>query len=69
MAPRGTPKAVVDRINADIAAVLAEPDIKEKFMAVGFTPWANTPEGVTKAIEDDSKLFGEVAKREKISLD
>ncbi len=43
LAPRGTPKAVVDRINADIAAVLAEPDIKEKFTAVGFTPWANTP--------------------------
>lgn len=34
-APRGTPKEVVARINAEINAVLAQPDIKEKLKEIG----------------------------------
>ena len=67
--PHGTPKPVVDRINADVTKALAEPDVRERMIAVGFTPWAATPAELAKALGEDSKLFGEIAKVENISLD
>jgi tripartite-type tricarboxylate transporter receptor subunit TctC len=67
--PHGTPKPVVDRINADVTKALAEPDIRERMTAVGFTPWAASPAELARALADDSKLFGEIAKVENISLD
>jgi tripartite-type tricarboxylate transporter receptor subunit TctC len=68
-APHGTPKPVVDRINADITKALAEPDVRERMIAVGFSPWSAPPAELTKALQDDTNLFGEVAKHENISLD
>ena len=68
-APRGTPKPVIDRINTDIARALAERDVNERMIAVGFSPWAAPPADLAKALEDDGKLFGEIAKTENISLD
>jgi tripartite-type tricarboxylate transporter receptor subunit TctC len=68
-APHGTPKAIVDQINADVATALAERDVAERMAAVGFTPWVDTPAALTETLKSDDKLFGDVAKREKISLD
>jgi tripartite-type tricarboxylate transporter receptor subunit TctC len=67
--PHGTPKPVVDRINVDVAKALAEPDVRERMTAVGFTPWPASPAELAKALENDSQLFGEIAKVENISLD
>lgn len=36
LAPRGTPKALVDRIGQDIAKVLAEAEVCERFAAFGY---------------------------------
>ena len=38
MAPAGTPKAIVDKINADVRKVVAEPDVAQKLLAVGMEP-------------------------------
>ncbi|KQQ86253.1 tripartite tricarboxylate transporter substrate binding protein [Aureimonas sp. Leaf324] len=65
----GTPQEIVDQINADVTEALAEADVKDRLISVGFTPWADKPAGLAKALEEDSKLFGDVAKRENISLD
>jgi len=37
-APKGTPKAIVDRINKEMAAALADPDVREKFLQQGAEP-------------------------------
>lgn len=42
-APKGLPKAVADKINADIAKALAEPDVREKFVSFGYEPFTPTP--------------------------
>src|SRR5678815_5181351 len=37
--PHGTPPVVVAKINQDVAKVLAEPDVKERFAGFGFEPY------------------------------
>jgi len=37
-APKGTPKAIVDRLNKEMAAALADPDVREKFLQQGAEP-------------------------------
>lgn len=68
-APRGTPRPIVDRINAEIAQVLSEPEIRERMNAVGFTPWAGSPEELARTVTHDQQVLGDVARRERISFD
>ena len=69
LAPNGVPPAVVSRINADLAKVLTEPDVREKFASFGFEPFASQPAEITALREADSKRYADIVKRAKISLD
>jgi len=42
-APRGTPQAIVTRLNAEVQHILAQPDVKAKFVALGTEPVGNSP--------------------------
>jgi tripartite-type tricarboxylate transporter receptor subunit TctC len=69
LVPHGTPKAIVERINADVARALAEPDVREKLAAVGFEPSAGAPSAVADTMGADSRRFAAIVKRANISLD
>jgi tripartite-type tricarboxylate transporter receptor subunit TctC len=43
-APAGTPRAVVNRINAEINRRLEQPQVRERFLALGVVPLTGTPE-------------------------
>jgi tripartite-type tricarboxylate transporter receptor subunit TctC len=43
-APRGTPRAIVEKLNADIAATLQVPVVKERLATLGFDFVPNTPD-------------------------
>ncbi len=58
--PAGTPKAVVQRLYSDIAKVLAQSDIKDRIVGLGFDIIASTPEQFAAQIKQ------EVAKWEKV---
>ena len=68
-APAGTPKAAIEKINADVSKVLEAPDVRDRLATFGFVPYIGAPSELTKAIERDSRRFGEIVKRAKISLD
>lgn len=68
-APTGTPKAAIEKINADVGKVLATAEVKERLATFGFEPYIGAPGELTKAMERDSRMFSEVVKRAKISLD
>ena len=44
VAPAGTPREVVQKLNAEVAKILAMPDVRERFMAQGVEPLGSTPE-------------------------
>jgi tripartite-type tricarboxylate transporter receptor subunit TctC len=66
LAPAGTPKAIVDQLNAEIVKVMALPDVKEKCAQLGFDPVANTPQEFAAYIKADVEKWGKVIKDAKI---
>jgi tripartite-type tricarboxylate transporter receptor subunit TctC len=68
-APHGTPKAIVNKINADVAKVLAEPEVKERLTTVGFESLIQTPDELQKMMSNDSTMWKGVVKEMNISLD
>lgn len=43
-APAGTPADIINRLNAEVRAVLAMPEVRERILATGNEPWWSTPE-------------------------
>ncbi len=43
-APAGTPRAIIDRLQRELKAVINLPEVKERMVAQGQTPVGNTPE-------------------------
>jgi len=63
LAPAATPRELVAKISADANKVLADPDVKQKTLALGAEPSGNTPAQFARFIRDDqakwSKLMRE----------
>jgi tripartite-type tricarboxylate transporter receptor subunit TctC len=52
-APAGTPKAIIDKLNGEIVAVVADPAFREKYIfARGLVPATGTPEDFAKTIKE-----------------
>jgi tripartite-type tricarboxylate transporter receptor subunit TctC len=68
-APRGTPRAIIERLNGEVTQVLADPDVRARLSTLGVLPWPATAEQVAQTMRDDQRVFGEIAQRERISLD
>jgi tripartite-type tricarboxylate transporter receptor subunit TctC len=61
-APAGTPPAVVSRLNAETLAVLAMPEVREKFAALGMEPLGSTPPEFGAFIRSEIRRLGEVVR-------
>lgn len=60
LAPAGTPKAIIDRLNAEIKKALDSPDMKSKLES--FEPWYMTPEQTQARIRSDYDKYGKLIK-------
>lgn len=69
LAPGGTPAAVVSRLAAETAAVMRQPDIKEKLAAVALEPWVNTPEEFLTLIRAETAKWGRVIRQSGAKLE
>lgn len=63
MAPAGTPKPVVDALNAAINKAVQSPDVIESFKRNGVTPQSDTPAGAASFIARESKLWSSIARQ------
>jgi len=57
LAPHGTPRPIVDRLNGLVRRALAEPDLVQRWTAQGAPPRATTPEGLAQAMARDNAFF------------
>ena len=62
LAPAGTPRSVVNRINKEVARVLELPDVKERLDLVGFYIEPAAPEEYDKILRRQIELLSKVAK-------
>jgi tripartite-type tricarboxylate transporter receptor subunit TctC len=60
MAPKGTPKAVVDKINADVHAVLKMPEVVKRLSTLGSLPSPNSPTEFDAIIKSDEKVYAQL---------
>jgi tripartite-type tricarboxylate transporter receptor subunit TctC len=67
--PAGTPKAIVDRLNAEIAKALPAADVKEKLAGMGASAVGNKPEAATAFLRSEVDKWGRVIKTANIKLD
>jgi tripartite-type tricarboxylate transporter receptor subunit TctC len=62
LAPAGTPRNVVQKLNADFAAVLSLPDVEERLRGLGIDKVASTPEQYRDVIRTDIERFTKIVK-------
>ncbi|RZL88993.1 MAG: tripartite tricarboxylate transporter substrate binding protein [Variovorax sp.] len=69
LAPKGTPEATCDRINNDLLAAIASPEVQARFKTFSFqaAPW--TPAQTHRAIETRIATYEQVIQRNNIKLD
>ena len=68
LAPAATPRAIVNKIAADIEKVLAMPDIREKLASQGAEPAYVEPAEFAKLIKDDIARYAKVIKEANIQM-
>jgi tripartite-type tricarboxylate transporter receptor subunit TctC len=66
IAPAATPKAIIDKVSADIAKVLAATDIQDKLASQGAEPAYLPPEEMFRMIKDDIARYAKVIKEANI---
>jgi tripartite-type tricarboxylate transporter receptor subunit TctC len=62
MARSGTPKEIIDKVNADITATLKMPDVVDKLTSFGAIPAPNTPAQFDAIIKSDTERYGQLLK-------
>ncbi len=62
MAPAGTPKPIIDRLNAEVAKIVARPDVKKAWNEQGAEPMAMTPAEFEKYLNADIAKWANVVK-------
>jgi tripartite-type tricarboxylate transporter receptor subunit TctC len=68
-APAKTPRAIVDRLQRDTAAVLALPDVRERYIGLGLDPVGGTPEQLAALLRADTARWSQVVKQANIRLE
>jgi tripartite-type tricarboxylate transporter receptor subunit TctC len=63
MAPKGTPKAIVDKINADVREVLKQPDVVARMTTLGSVASPNSPAEFDALIAADEKAYAELLRK------
>jgi tripartite-type tricarboxylate transporter receptor subunit TctC len=69
VAPAGTPKAIIDRLNAETNKALGRPEMVEKLKEDGSTPLGGTPQQFADFIKAENAKWGAVVREAGIKLD
>ena len=69
LAPRGTPRPVVDKLHAEIAAATADPAVRGRFTEFGAEPMASSPEQLGRFISSEVIKWRDIITKARITID
>jgi len=69
LAPAGTPKAVINRLNADIVKVMGEAEMKKQMLGAGIDARSSTPEQFAATVKADTLKWAKIVKAAGARLD
>ncbi|HKW36182.1 MAG TPA: tripartite tricarboxylate transporter substrate binding protein [Burkholderiales bacterium] len=68
-APAGTPPAVIEKLNREVRAALADPAVNKRFEGLGVVSAYTTPEEFRKFLADETKKYAEYVRVAGVHLD
>jgi tripartite-type tricarboxylate transporter receptor subunit TctC len=67
--PKNVPAEIVDKLNREINAALADPTIKARLADLGSTPFANSPADFARFMIDETEKWGKVIRAANIKAE
>ena len=68
VAPAGTPRAIIDKVSAEIGRIYADPAMMERLQKAGINAVASTPEDMARFIKSEGVRWGKVVKDSGLEL-
>jgi len=65
----GTPHDVVAKLSAEIRKAIESPDLRERFMALGLEPTANSPEEMAAFLKNEQQRYGDIIRKANIKVE
>lgn len=69
LAPKGIPAAIADKVSTDVAEVLRDPDVLQRYEGMFYEPYALSRPQYVNALTEETHRFGQVLKKLNITLD
>jgi tripartite-type tricarboxylate transporter receptor subunit TctC len=63
LAPAGTPRPIIQRLNSELSKMMQAQDVKERLAAMGTDPLTSTPEEFGAYIRQEMARWGEVIRK------
>jgi len=68
-APRGTPKAIVDQLNAEMVKIIATPETRARLLQLGFEPASGTPQQLADFARAERERWGQLIRAAGLKAD
>lgn len=68
-APKGTPVAIVNQLNAEVRKILADPDTRQRLMALGFEVAGSTPQELAERVRTEREKWSRIIRSANIKAD
>lgn len=69
LAPAGTPKSIIEKVNSEVLKITAMPDVKERLITLGAEPTSMSPNDFSKWMNREIPAMAKIVKEEKITAD
>jgi tripartite-type tricarboxylate transporter receptor subunit TctC len=70
LAPRGTPKEIINKVAADLNAIVQTPEMKKRFLELGAeVPDPMSPEAIGEFVAKETRKWGDLIAQAKITVD
>ena len=69
VAPAGTPKPIIDRLNHELVVIIRSQDVREKMLRIYFQPVGTAPEGLSNLMRSERDRWAKVIRQSGASAD
>ena len=69
LAPAGTPRPIVSRLNAELVKIMHTPDVKERLASMATDPLTSTPEEFAAYLKQEIAKWGDVVRKANLKAD